>query len=64
MRNALKTAVLLAALGALFMVIGGLLGGTTGLVIGLGFGLLFCGGSYWFSDKLAIKAGAGGAGEP
>jgi heat shock protein HtpX len=56
MRNALKTAVLLALLGALFMVIGALLGGTTGLVLGLGFGFLFCGGSYWFSDKLAIKA--------
>ena len=56
MRNALKTAVLLALLGALFMVIGRVLGGTTGLVLGLGFGLLFCGGSYWFSDKLAIKA--------
>ena len=59
MRNALKTAVLLAALGGLFMVIGGLLGGSTGLVIGLGFAFLFCGGSYWFSDKLAIKAARG-----
>ena len=56
MRNALKTAVLLAALGGLFMVIGGLLGGSTGLVIGLGFAFLFCGGSYWSSDKLTIKA--------
>ena len=56
MRNALKTAVLLAVLGALFLGIGSLLGGSTGLVIGLGFAILFCGGSYWFSDKLAIKA--------
>jgi heat shock protein HtpX len=56
MRNALKTAVLLAFLGALFLGIGSLLGGSTGLVIGLGFAILFCGGSYWFSDKLAIKA--------
>ena len=56
MRNAMKTAVLLAALGALFMGIGVILGGSTGLLIGLAFGLLFCGGSYWFSDKLAIKA--------
>ena len=54
--NAAKTAVLLAFLGALFIGIGGALGGTGGLVIGLLIGLAFCGGSYWFSDKLAIKA--------
>jgi heat shock protein HtpX len=55
-RNALKTAVLLGGLGALFMGIGGALGGTGGLAIGLVIGVLFCGGSYWFSDTLAIKA--------
>ena len=56
MRNAVKTAVLLALLGALFMGIGALFGGTGGLVIGLAIGLVFVGGSYWFSDTLAIKA--------
>jgi len=56
MKNTLKTAGLLAGLGALFMVIGGALGGTSGLAIGLLLGIAFCGGSYWFSDKLAIKA--------
>ena len=54
--NAMKTAALLAVLGALFMGIGAILGGSSGLMIGLLFGLAFCGGSYWFSDKLAIKA--------
>jgi heat shock protein HtpX len=52
----MKTAVLLAALGALFMLIGAAVGGATGLVIGLGIGLVFVGGSYWLSDTLAIKA--------
>jgi heat shock protein HtpX len=55
-KNSLKTAVLLAALGGLLMGVGALLGGQTGLIIGLGIGLLFVGGSYWFSDKLAVRA--------
>src|ERR1700736_181185 len=55
-RNTLKTTALLAALGGLFMGIGALLGGTGGLAIGLALGVLFAGGSYWFSDKLAIGA--------
>ena len=56
LRNTLKTTVLLAVLGALFMGIGAALGGTGGLAIGLLIGLAFAGGSYWFSDTLAIKA--------
>lgn len=56
MRNALKTAVLLAALGALFMVVGAAIGGRTGLVIGFVIGVVFVGSSFWFSDTVAIKA--------
>jgi heat shock protein HtpX len=55
-KNNVKTAALLALLGALFMGIGVLIGGQTGLVIGLMIGLVFVGGSYWFSDKLAVRA--------
>ncbi len=56
MKNAMKTAALLAGLGALFMGVGVIVGGSTGLLIGLLLGLAFVGGSYWFSDTLAIKA--------
>lgn len=56
LKNSAKTAVLLAALGGLFMAIGGLLGGNTGLFIGLVMGLVFVGSSYWFSDTLAVKS--------
>lgn len=56
MMNTVKTAGLLALLGALCMVVGAALGGQQGLIIGLVIGLVSVGGSYWFSDKLAIKA--------
>lgn len=56
MKNFAKTAVLLAALGGLFILLGGLLGGQGGLWIGLILGLVMVGGSYWFSDRLAIAS--------
>lgn len=55
LRNNVKTVVLLTAMATLFMAIGSLFG-QGGLVIGLLLGLVFVGGSYWFSDSLAIRA--------
>jgi heat shock protein HtpX len=54
-KNTVKTFVLLAALGALLMGVGSFWG-QGGLIIGLGLGIVFVGGSYWFSDKIAVKA--------
>ncbi len=56
MLNNAKTAALLAGLGGLIMAIGAIAGGQNGLVIGLLIALVFTGGSYWFSDKLAIAS--------
>ncbi|MEZ5203421.1 MAG: zinc metalloprotease HtpX [Acidimicrobiales bacterium] len=56
MKNNMKTAVLLAGIGGLLVVVGGLFGGTGGAVLGFAIGAAFVGGSYWFSDKLAIRA--------
>jgi heat shock protein HtpX len=54
--NRVKTWVLIAALGGLFVVIGQLVGGgqgaTIALVIALGFNLAM----YWFSDKIALAS--------
>src|SRR5438874_7155709 len=54
-KNTIKTFVLLAALGALIMGIGSFWG-PRGLTIGLIIAIALCGGSYWFSDTIAIKA--------
>lgn len=55
MNNTLKTAVLLAAMGGLMIAIGSAFG-RTGALIGLVMGLVMVGGSYWFSDKIAIRS--------
>ncbi|GAC1318238.1 MAG: zinc metalloprotease HtpX [Acidimicrobiales bacterium] len=55
-KNTIKTYVLLAALGGLLVVVGAALGGGNGATIGLLIGLVFTGGSYWFSDKIAIRS--------
>jgi heat shock protein HtpX len=55
MFNLMKTAVLMAAITALFMAIGALLGGQSGMMLALlvALGMNFF--SYWFSDKMVLK---------
>ena len=53
--NTLRVGILLTALTALFVVVGGMLGGQGGMVIALGLALVMNVGSFWFSDKLVIK---------
>ena len=50
-----KTFILLAGLSGLMLVVGSSIGGQSGLVIALGLALAMNVGSYWFSDKLAIR---------
>lgn len=55
MFNMAKTAMLMAAITALFVYVGGLLGGQQGMMMAL----LMAGGmnffSYWFSDKMVLR---------
>ncbi|STX43546.1 Zn-dependent protease with chaperone function [Legionella donaldsonii] len=53
--NNMKTFILLAALTALLLVIGSLLGGRTGLLIALGFTVIMNFGAYWYSDQLVLR---------
>ena len=55
-KNTFKTFTLLAGLAGLAIAVGGLLGGRSGLVVGLLLGLGIVGFSYWQSDKLALRA--------
>ena len=57
--NTLKTTILLAALTGLLVVLGGFIGGSNGAILGFVIALALNFGSYWFSDRIALKmAGA------
>ncbi|HEU5003961.1 MAG TPA: zinc metalloprotease HtpX [Actinomycetota bacterium] len=56
MKNTVKTYVLLAAMGGLIVLIASLIGGSAGASVGLLLAIAFTGGSYWFSDRIAIRA--------
>ncbi len=55
MFNLVKTAILMAAITALFIVVGGMLGGEQGMLMALliAIGMNFF--SYWFSDTMVLK---------
>ena len=55
MRNHIRTTILLAAMTALIVIVGNLLGGQQGMIIAfvLAAGMNFF--SYWFSDKIVLK---------
>ncbi|MBU3601214.1 zinc metalloprotease HtpX [Polynucleobacter sp. AM-25C3] len=55
MFNLVKTAILMAAITALFVVVGGMLGGEEGMFLALlmAIGMNFF--SYWFSDTMVLK---------
>jgi len=59
MTNTLKTTALLAALTALLIVIGDVLGGRGGMLLFFGFAIILNMGAYWFSGDIALRmAGA------
>ena len=55
MFNMMKTAVLMAAITALFMLIGRWIGGQAGMMLALVVALGMNVFSYWFSDKIVLK---------
>ncbi|MDO8390687.1 MAG: M48 family metalloprotease [Actinomycetota bacterium] len=57
-KNTMKTTALLAGLGGLIVAVAGLIGGgsSMSLTIGVGIAFVMVGGSYWFSDKLALMS--------
>lgn len=54
--NNLKTVLLLGALTGIFLFIGGMVGGQQGMLLALVFAGLMNFVSYWFSDKIVLKA--------
>ena len=51
----MRTVFLMVLVGLLFLFVGNLLGGQTGMIIALVFALSMNAFSYWYSDKLVLK---------
>jgi heat shock protein HtpX len=50
-----KTGILLAALSAVLLLIGGSFGGQFGMMVAFVFAIVMNFGSYWFSDRIVLK---------
>jgi len=55
MSSTVKTAILLGALTALLLLIGGAVGGQVGLFFAFVLAIVMNVGSYWFSDKIVLR---------
>lgn len=55
MTSQFKTALLLAMLTGIILVLGQVMGGSTGLVIAFVLALVMNVGSYWYSDKIVLR---------
>ena len=54
--NNLKTVLLLGTLTGLFLFVGGMAGGRSGMIIALVFAAILNISAYWFSDKIVLRA--------
>ena len=55
MGNMLKTTLLLATLTGLLVIVGQMVGGTSGMIIAFIFAVIMNFGTYWYSDKIVLK---------
>ena len=53
--NSFKTAVLMTVMMVLFILVGNLIGGQSGMMLAFVISLAMNFGSYWFSDKIVLK---------
>lgn len=56
MANTVKSTLLLGLLTGLFLLIGGWLGGRSGMIMAFGFAVVMNFVSYWFSDKIVLAS--------
>ncbi|MFA7229168.1 MAG: zinc metalloprotease HtpX [Melioribacteraceae bacterium] len=53
--NGFKTALLMTIMMVLFLLVGSLIGGESGMIVAFVISLVMNFGSYWFSDKIVLK---------